>query len=386
MYRNDYLNTVKHSTGILILLIICHAVEAGADTNTGSYVDRECYPEAYGILTSEHLMFPVDMSDWPLNLDNSHQLFVDDYLIASNQNLTREIHQPVKDPRNPLIVADKPWERESIILTFVLRDEATRKFRMWYSTRLYYTEPGGARVRFPTLYAESDDGIVWRKPNLGLLEYEKSKENNFVIHGGRIKGLFENPTPDKPDERFTALVLHEPPGDLASDERPYVKREGYYLYKSPDGLRWKGDLEHCIIPALLKYGMPQGGIADTTIFRYDRLLKRYICSAKFVLPHATLGKIRCRGQCESEDLIHWTRPRFTIYPDDRDEPDTQIYGNIAFPYENMWLGLLRVMHTDRTGWKQVEIELSMSRDGMTWTRPAERTPFLPFGDADSWEP
>jgi len=46
------------------------------------YVDRDLFPKAYGILTGDRLMFPVDTSDWPLEIDESHELFVDNYPIA----------------------------------------------------------------------------------------------------------------------------------------------------------------------------------------------------------------------------------------------------------------------------------------------------------------
>jgi len=362
--------------GLVVLFLLAWQSARAEDTNpSNDYIDRSLYPKGYGILSSDHLMFPMDMSDWPVEIDSKRQLLVDDYLVASRGGLVREWHEAVKHPGNPVMVGDLPWENNDggnqIIPLELRRDPETGVFRMWYSVRLRYTEPGGVSVRFPTLYAESDDGVAWRKPNLGVLEYEGSTENNFVIHGGRIVGLFENAA--DPDKRYTALVLLEP---------EYVEREGYYLYTSPDGLHWTGDRTRCLIPSLQSYTMPQNGIGDTTIFRYDPVLGQYVCDAKFVLP----GKMRCRGQCESDDLIHWTRPHFTLYPDEHDGPDAQVYGNISFVYESMWLGLCRVMHTDRTGWKQVEVQLSVSRDGRHWSRPADRRQFIALGEPESWEP
>jgi len=338
-----------------------------------AHLDRELYPKAYGILSSDHLMFPVDVSDWPLRIDSRRQLFVDDYLIASLKDLKREWHQPVKYPGNPLMSGELPWEGDCLIPLFIQRDADSGRFRMWYSSWLRYQGPEGVGMRFPTLYAESDDGVTWRRPELGILSYAGSTKNNFVIHGGSIHGLLEATAPARPEQRFTALVLLEP---------DYVEREGYYIYTSADGIHWSSDRTRCVIPSLRSYTMPQGGLGDTTIFRHDPVLGLTVCDAKFVLP----GKMRSRGQCESEDLIHWSRPRFTLYPDEHDEPDSEIYGNLSFVYESMWLGLCRVMHSERTGWKQVEVELSLSRDGYHWARPAERKPFLPLGDADSWEP
>ena len=64
------------------------------------HVDRSLYPRAYGIVANENLMYPVDMSDWPVKIDRSRQLFVDDYLIATASNIQRQVHQPTKHRRN----------------------------------------------------------------------------------------------------------------------------------------------------------------------------------------------------------------------------------------------------------------------------------------------
>jgi len=126
--------------------------------------------------------------------------------------------------------------------------------------------------------------------------------------------------------------------------------------------------------------MPQTGIGDTSIFRWDPLLEKYVCDVKYVLP----GKFRCRGMMESDDLIHWTRPRMTIYPDGLDASDSQIYGHLSFCYESMWLGFLRVMHTD-IGWKQTTVELTASRDGRHWYRAGKREAVIALGGDSDWD-
>jgi len=340
-------------------------------------VDCDLYPRAYGLLPNEKLMFPVDMKDWPVKIDDSHQLFVDDYLVAEMDNVTRELHHPVKHPSNPLVVGDRPWEGAqggeggSICFQIVRRDEATGLFRMWYAGYHRFTMPDGVSVRFPALYAESKDGIHWEKPELGLHEYEGSTENNIVIPAGNLFGLIVEPDDPDPERRYKAVVWHEP---------EYVPREGYFLYTSPDGIHWARAHEDPLATSLLGYTMPQSGIGDTSIFRWDRLLGKYVCDVKFVLP----GKFRCRGMMESDDLFHWTRPRMTIYPDGLDHPDSQIYGHQSFCYESMWLGFLRVMHM-HAGWKQTTCELTASRDGRHWYRAGRREEFIPLGPADAWD-
>jgi hypothetical protein len=325
----------------------------------------------------------MNMSDWPVRIDSRRQLFVDDYLIASMKGLTREFHQPVKHPQNPLLRADRPWEkvggREMVGLGVVLRDKSKGTFRMWYRT-------GKSRV----LYAESRNGVDWEKPDLGLVEQAGERHNNILIDKGYAIGLIEDQQAPEPQDRYRAIVYHKP---------PTVSEAGFYLYRSPDGLHWTGDFSR---PILTSAPNPQlydtVGIGDTSIVRYDPVLARYICDAKIniSMPWDTLkrlsfvpddeNRIRSRGMMESDDLMHWTPARMTFFPDDRDLPDTHMYGHIGFVYESMWLGMLRVHHLQRTGWKQVEIELSYSRDGRHWSRPARREPFIPLGEADSWDP
>lgn len=369
--------------GILALFLATSPLEADEAFAANEYIDRAVFPKGYGILTSEHLMSPVNTSDWPARIDARRQLFVDDHLVASMKNLAREFHQPAKHPRNPLIVTDRPWEvvagREVIGLGTVLRDDSKGTFRMWYRS-------GKARV----YYGESEDGVDWRKPDLGLVAYPGDSHNNIVIDKGYAIGLIEDRQAPDPRDRYRTIVYHKPPA---------VAETGFYLYRSADGLRWTGELGRPILTSAPNPRLYDTvGIGDTSIVRYDPVLARYICDAKvnISMPWESLrrlsfvpddeNRIRSRAMMESDDLVHWTVPRMTFFPDDRDPPDTQMYGHIGFVYESMWLGLLRVHHLHPAGWKQVEIELSYSRDGRHWSRPARRQPFIPLGEDDSWDP
>ena len=49
-------------------------------------------------------------------------------------------------------------------------------WRMWYRA----APPNGGWYGNRVAYAESNDGITWRKPELGLTEFNGSKRNNLV--------------------------------------------------------------------------------------------------------------------------------------------------------------------------------------------------------------
>ena len=139
------------------------------------------------------------------------------------------------------------------------------------------------------------------------------------------------------------------------------------------------------------------GAGDTSTFRYDPALKRYIFDGKFnlIMPEAKIKqlgidterkpRLKLRTFSESEDLIHWSPPRFMMYPDRLDPIDRQIYAHVGFVYESMWVGLIQTMNYRAHNWKQTDLALSYSRDGRHWLRPQDRRPFIPLGDADSWE-
>ena len=56
----------------------------------------------------------------------------------------------------PVLSADKPWENVAVMCPHVLYDDATKRYRMWYSGGEQY-EPNAIG------YAISDDGLMWNK-------------------------------------------------------------------------------------------------------------------------------------------------------------------------------------------------------------------------------
>jgi hypothetical protein len=344
-----------------------------ASQESEPWVDRNLFPEAYSILSSERLMFPDDVSDLPIKIDSCRQLFIDDYLIASKENLTREFHKPKKHPQNPVIEG---------VVTAVLYDEDNGKFR------LYRRGDGRFRKYGSKQYMESNNGVNWKVPDLG------PEERPLFDPPGVIAGIWRNPVADGPEKYYEAVLFRR---DMQEDKK------GFFLYHSADGLRWKCTSTRPML-AQTRAAMDPGpysawGFGDATTFRYDSILKRYICDAKFNLympqeKFKQLGivkdfkpRLRLRTMLESEDLIHWTRPRFYMFPDEHDPPSRQLYFHMGFTYESMWLGMLGTMRLGDGygGWKQVDIQLTHSRDGRNWSRPRQRQPFIPVGASKSWD-
>src|SRR5512145_2181337 len=67
-------------------------------------------------------------SSVPLRVGTIRQLFVDEFLIASKQNVELKLNNPVS--REAVLRADKPWEGQSLTYPCVFKDG--EKFRLYY--------------------------------------------------------------------------------------------------------------------------------------------------------------------------------------------------------------------------------------------------------------
>ena len=106
-------------------------------------------------------------------------LFIDDRFVAEASGLTRRFHQARKCDRNPIIRADRPWEKDAAFIdsAMVVYDETAGRFLAWYQGGACYGPDDGSNM----CYATSADGIDWHKPSLGVVEFEGSTDNNIVL-------------------------------------------------------------------------------------------------------------------------------------------------------------------------------------------------------------
>lgn len=287
-------------------------------------------------------------------------LFIDDTFIESTTRLTRTLHPLVQYPGNPIIVQDKSWECSpsfryypSVVMWSnpVLRDPKTGKWRMWYSAYCDY-DPQGRETEL-LLYAESDDGTNWTKPNLGLVEWNGSKENNIVLVGitDNVGGAryLDTPNiiyrPDDPDpnNRYMLFCAHWTGNGLT---------EGVWVYRSPDGFHWemlKGDA----VPNAREFNS----------FFWDPIQGKYVGNVRIRNPMLP----RHVGYSESYDGLNWTPANITLAPADLNTPynlpGDDVYGLVAFRYQSHCIGFLHAHHTDR----RLEVQLMASQDGHHWS-------------------
>jgi hypothetical protein len=275
----------------------------------------------------------------------------------------------------------------------VLRDPKTGLWRMWYANDVA-RDPAVDVVSMDILqcYAESDDGVNWRFPNLGLVEEKGSKENNIVMthhhrdaNGRYLTGyggpsgfcVIDNELTPHPAARgrFTSF-FHASVTDAYG---------GICAAYSDDGLTWTGYLENPLLP----------GSQDTqNCVLWDPKIQKYVCYQR---PTIYCGQEfhanRKIARCESTDLVNWSPSRVVIDTDELDaaahdifvEPGMggwvrgrakQFQGISPFIYNGCYLA-----HTWFYDVKKATFtdEVLRSDDGVRWLREPLREAFIAHG-------
>jgi len=160
----------------------------------------------------------------PIDIGSRRELFVDDALIESMTDVRLELQHP--QPQEIVFNCDQPWEGNTCIYFRIIPDGG--KYRMWYQGAHWQFDPKDPKPNHPyhLCYAESEDGLHWTKPNLGLVEADGSKENNICF-----SGFADNFTPFRDDNPAC-------PPESKYKAVGYAK-EGLIAWQSPDGIHWQ---------------------------------------------------------------------------------------------------------------------------------------------------
>ena len=201
----------------------------------------------------------------PIDIGSRRELFVDDYLIEETTGTVNlQLHRPV--PQEIALIHDEPWEGTGCGYYSIFKDGEL--FRMYYKAMHIEVSDGElnteAHPRF-TCYAESDDGIHWRKPALNLHEYLGSKANNITITSDQLgeleidaahPAIFKDPNPKAPaDAQYKAVLRSR-------------GLNGLCVLKSADGLSWSPFIETPILRLKGAFDSQNLAFWDPTIERY----------------------------------------------------------------------------------------------------------------------
>ncbi len=244
----------------------------------------------------------------------------------------------------------------------VLRDKGI--FRMWYSAWPRDWEKGENSNLIG--YAESDDGLVWRKPKLGLMDYKgKGTDNNLIDILGHSFTVFIDP--DAPaDSRYRATMsIHRKAG------------YGYYTAHSADGLRWEYDQ--------LK---PQWWSVDVLTSIYHPGQRRAIVAMKFS-PEIDGLRRRSVWIAELRDG-QWSKAHSVLQPDKQAQADAvargykmgDYYGMGMMPAGSGTVGFLWQIRAENNlmhGVNDVTLTYQAGR-GETWEHLPGRPDFISHAD------
>ncbi len=109
----------------------------------------------------------------PASVDESrHFLFLDMLEAAEVQGLDHKLNRFAKYPDNPILGPAEPGSWDDFGINFPNVHYDAGKFKMDYAGH----GSGGAAGKWDHGYAESEDGIHWTRPKLGLIEMNGSRD------------------------------------------------------------------------------------------------------------------------------------------------------------------------------------------------------------------
>ena len=281
-------------------------------------------------------------------------LFFDYRELERVNGFTRQLERPEKYSGNPLFYADSPWENGNMQLYGSVVKVPGKPFQLWYSV-----------IHWPwkiyLAYAESKDGIIWRKPLFDIFKFN-DEETNIIFtdnpHGPAV--IYD---PDDPQGIYKMVVGADP-------------SECICAFRSDDGIHWRPVRRFPVIGT--NPDCPMGFLRAP--------------NGRYAIYHRLSGYGRRVFRSESHDFVYWSgEPLMVLEPDADDPTQVQFYGMGSSAYGPYEIGTLWIFHTDAgeyglgkmRGYQ--EAELTYARSGYAWHRAAHGTAFIPHGGEGDWD-
>ena len=286
---------------------------------------------------------------------------------AERKNSYDRFEPMQKSALNPVFTAEQPWEEGGLDWGSVIRSRLDGKFKFFYSTEFPGHVEGAVLIdnsmqgkkHCVVCYAESDDGLHWRRPALNRYFAAQFPGNNIILHWPAYfndsVSVIEDWHERDPARRYKMLMYHHDVADL--DQR------GGCLLVSPDGLQWTPT--GTVLPSQDAESLWQDPAGRYYGFLKDRLADQ-----------------RSRTLVHSDDFKTWSEPQWIITPDHGDNAGTNFYNQTAFTLAGRTLGFLNVFDVaSQTTW----IELLESGDNLNWRRMPSRPRLLGPGAPGSYD-
>ena len=314
-------------------------------------------------------------SQEPLDIGSRLELFVDDYLIESMEGVEAKLHSP--RPAERVLSFDRDWEGGNSGYVTVFQDGG--RYRMYYrgASSTGYLVPSLSKLgevvvpEHPQVacYAESLDGISWKRPSIGLYEFNGSKDNNIVWtgSGGHNFSPFKDTNPAAlPDQRYKAA------GSGRVEGKPVLLG-----YVSQDGIQWKQLREEPLLT--------DGKFDSLNVAFWDSVRRHYVA-----LYRDFRHGVRTIKYSKSKDFLDWTPGEWRNFGE---TPLEHLYTNGTVAYfraPHLYLALPRRF----LPWRQLYPDAPVpgasdgvfmsSRDGVHWDRRFLESFIRPGLDPRNW--
>jgi hypothetical protein len=231
----------------------------------------------------------------------------------------------------PIIRTDKPWDKWGIRPVTLIHEDG--KYRLWGNC--YWDN-----LHAHNCYFESEDGKNWTKPNLGLIEFEGSTENNLMGKGVGLS-IFIDPIAPK-SERYKSM-WHSKINSSEFEKYKNNREWSYYATEldkpmvhvlrgavSEDGLTWR----------VLEDPLAIEHMDSQTIGYYDHGLEKYVIYSREHMVgsrapghsyptlkfHQRVSR-RAIGRIESENFRNFPLSQIIIETDSDMHPSDDFYTN-----------------------------------------------------------
>ena len=342
-------------------------------------------------LTVESALAEPEGAQEPLDIGSRLELFVDDYLIESMDGVRLKLHEPYSAGK--VLTFDRPWEGTTCFYVTVFQDG--QRYRMYYrgssdpeTSPPSALKPGEVSIpKHPPVicYAESLDGIHWKRPSLGLHEFNGSRENNIVWMdqpgAQRVTDcmyVFKDGNPAAPNsQRYKAVGGSSPP---------------LVALVSADGLGWQ---EFQGQKSLISEGLHSNAFDALSVVFWDSVRTRYVIFFRDMSGGPEDPTVKNYGNrsfkyATSEDFTHWTYPRWVDFGG---APYEHLYTNGTTPYfraPHIYLAFPKRFLPWRSSFPDAprpglsEGVFMSSRDGLHWDRRFLEAFIQPGRDPRNW--
>ena len=304
--------------------------------------------------------------------DEQRYLLLDNRIIEDTEKTELTLGTVEKHPSNPLFGEDKPWEaRFDNLYANIIYDNEENLYKCWYSPfivdnsalgmslderRQRYWAPENREMAL--CYATSLDGIVWEKPELGLVEFEGTKANNIlwrgevrredeakkVWRGPHGTGVFKDLREPDPNRRYKALL----------------KSNILSIAYSKDGIHWD--------PAIACPEADSAGDTHNNALWSDDLEKYVGITRQW--GKSSEKHVRQVARTSSDDFENWEKTEIVLEGLDSTK---QLYSMPIFHHAGLYLGIVAIHDQDTD---RVWAELTWSPDTRKWRRILPGVPFI----------